>query len=189
VHSDLRVVAKNLEPVADSFWAFSQIRPEKNHLRHLVFRNTVTGCAMMCNRALLERALPIPPDAVMHDHWLALCASVFGRIGVEPRALVLYRQHGENAIGAVTEGKLPLMKMFMNFVRGRGEPIPWGDLLRQPRSFFLAYGNEMPHGAATLLADLLSVPGRNAFMRRWLLLRHRLLPGSLLARCILLIKV
>ena len=125
----------------------------------------------------------------MHDHWLALCASVFGRIGVEPRALVLYRQHGENAIGAVTEGKLPLMRMFMNFVRGRGEPIPWADLLRQPGAFSRAYGSELPRGAAVLLADLLSVPGRNAFMRRWLLLRHRLVPGSLLAKCILLIKV
>jgi glycosyltransferase involved in cell wall biosynthesis len=189
VHSDLRVVAKNLEPVADSFWAFSNIRPGNNRLRHLVFRNTVTGCAMICNRALLKRALPIPADAVMHDHWLALCASVFGRIGVEPRALVLYRQHGENAIGAVTEEKLPLMRMFVNFVRGRGAPIPWGELLRQPRAFSRACGSEMPAGAAALLKDLLSVPDRNAFMRRWLLLRHRLLPGSLLVKGILLLKV
>lgn len=189
VHCDLRMVGKDLEPLSDSFWAFSNIRPERNRLRHLVFRNTVTGCAALCNRALLERALPIPPEAVMHDHWLALCASVFGRIGVEPRPLVLYRQHGANAIGAVPEGKLPLMRMFLNFVRGRGEPIPWDDLLRQPGAFHRAYGREMPRGASTLLADLLSVPRRNAFMRRWLLLRHRLLPGSLLARCILLIKV
>lgn len=189
VHSDLRLVGKNLEPVADSFWAFSNIHPENNHLRHLVFRNTVTGCAMMCNRALLRRALPIPADAVMHDHWLALCASVFGRIEVEPRPLVSYRQHGENAIGAVTEERLPLLKMFMNFIRGRGAPIPWEDVLRQPRGFFRAYGKELPAWAAVLLTDLLSVPGRNAFMRRWLLVRHRLLPGGLIARCILLIKV
>lgn len=189
VHCDLRLVAKNLEPIADSFWAFSKIRPEKNRLRHLVFRNTVTGCAMICNRALLKRALPIPADAVMHDHWLALCASVFGRIGVEPRALVRYRQHEENTIGAVTEGKLPLTRMFLNFVRGRGAPIPWDDLLRQPRAFFRAYANDLPREAAVLLSDLLSVPGRNAVMRRWLLLRHRLLPGSALAKVILLIKV
>jgi hypothetical protein len=37
----------------------------------------------------------------MHDWWLALLASSFGRIGFVARPTVLYRQHGRNTVGAV----------------------------------------------------------------------------------------
>jgi hypothetical protein len=36
----------------------------------------------------------------MHDWWLALVASAFGRIGWLPQATVLYRQHSANVLGA-----------------------------------------------------------------------------------------
>jgi len=55
---------------------------------------------MACNRALLEIALPISGQAVMHDWWLALCAGYFGRLAFIPDKLVKYRQHGDNVIGA-----------------------------------------------------------------------------------------
>jgi len=55
---------------------------------------------MMVNRKLLDIALPIPEDALMHDWWLALCATVFGHMGYIDEQLVKYRQHGGNEVGA-----------------------------------------------------------------------------------------
>lgn len=60
----------------------------------------VPGCAMLVNRALLDRALPIPDDAPFHDWWLMLTAAGFGTVAAVPDALIQYRQHGGNTLGA-----------------------------------------------------------------------------------------
>src|SRR5439155_22468886 len=61
-----------------------------------------TGCASLINRSLLEIALPLPPAAVLHDWWITACAAAFGTIRYLPEPLVLYRQHGRNAVGAAS---------------------------------------------------------------------------------------
>ena len=100
VHHDLAVVDESLQPIADSFIKMMQLHPSNEHNpQRLISRNEVTGCAMACNRALLEIALPISNQAVMHDWWLALCAGYFGRLAFVPEKLVKYRQHSDNTIG------------------------------------------------------------------------------------------
>jgi len=101
VHHDLAVVNESLELIVGSFIKMMQLQPSDEHnQQRLISRNEVTGCAMACNRALLEIALPIPDQAVMHDWWLALSATYFGRLKFVPDKLVKYRQHDENLIGA-----------------------------------------------------------------------------------------
>jgi len=101
VHHDLAVVGEHLEPIAGSFVERMQLSPlDESNPQRLLSRNEVTGCAMAFNRSLLEIALPVPDQAVMHDWWLALCAGFFGRLEFVPEVLVKYRQHGANTIGA-----------------------------------------------------------------------------------------
>jgi rhamnosyltransferase len=100
VHSDLRVVSADLDLVHPSYFGLQQLDPhEDTRPTRLLFRNAVTGCATLVNRALLHRALPFPRVA-MHDWWLAQCAALFGRIAFVDEATVLYRQHDANAFGA-----------------------------------------------------------------------------------------
>ena len=48
----------------------------------LLITNSVTGAASLFPRALLDDALPFPPDQFehFHDHWLAVCALATGGI-------------------------------------------------------------------------------------------------------------
>lgn len=101
VHHDLVVVNAALEPLAGSFVKLMKLQPgDQYNPQRLISRNEVTGCALACNRALLEIALPVPGQAVMHDWWLAMCAGFFGQLVFMPEKLVKYRQHGKNTIGA-----------------------------------------------------------------------------------------
>lgn len=101
VHSDLKVVDRDLNVLSPSFWHYSEINPQKGQvLNRLLMQNVVTGCAMMINRTLLELALPIPENSAMHDWWLALVAAAFGKIEIMPESTIWYRQHGKNALGA-----------------------------------------------------------------------------------------
>ena len=105
VHHDLDLIDGEGLPLGKTFWRTAGIDPQRCGFSDLLVRNAVTGCAMAFNRALLMRALPIPSAALMHDGWLALtAAAVGGPICPIPQALVAYRQHGANAIGAPTAG-------------------------------------------------------------------------------------
>lgn len=101
VHTDLQVIDEERQPLAQSFYKHQGFRRSHvNPLVELLVENYVTGCTVMVNRALREVALPVPPQALMHDWWLALVAAAAGRIVSLPETTVLYRQHGRNAVGA-----------------------------------------------------------------------------------------
>jgi hypothetical protein len=62
--------------------------------------NTVTGCTSLLNRKLVELSVPMPDGSIMHDWWISLVACCFGQRVYVPQALVDYRQHTNNAVGA-----------------------------------------------------------------------------------------
>jgi glycosyltransferase involved in cell wall biosynthesis len=101
-HSDLSVVDAQLRPIHPSLNRYVQIRdpPAGQPWRVVLVSNIVTGCASMGNSALRRTALPIPPEAAMHDWWLALVAATFGEIVYLAEPTVLYRQHSVNSVGA-----------------------------------------------------------------------------------------
>jgi len=101
IHSGLEVVDQNLKLIDPSFMHYQGLRHEAHDpLRVLLAQNYITGCTVLVNRPLLELALPVPKDALMHDWWLALCAAACGEIGFIDRPLVKYRQHALNEVGA-----------------------------------------------------------------------------------------
>lgn len=108
VHTNLVVTDSRLKVISDSFFDYQKIYPEDLSLNRLLVQNYVTGCTVMINRALKNRALPIPEGAAMHDWWLALSASAFGRIATENEPTIYYRQHSGNQVGAKAGGGLSL---------------------------------------------------------------------------------
>ena len=63
--------------------------------RHLLFRNFVTGCTVLMETAIAQQAIPFI-DGMIHDHWIALFASVKGEIAVCDNKVMRYRIHGNN---------------------------------------------------------------------------------------------
>lgn len=100
IHSDLRVVTAQLEVLADSLLRYQGLDGTRNSFRQLLLNNVVTGCTMLINERLARLTGPIPEQAVMHDWWLSLVAAAYGRLGFIPDALVDYRQHANNTLGA-----------------------------------------------------------------------------------------
>lgn len=100
VHSDLELVDSHARTLGCRYLERQRLDPERTDLVDLAFTNVVTGCTVLLNRALLQKALPIPPEALMHDWWLALVASAFGQIALDKKPRILYRQHGGNVLGA-----------------------------------------------------------------------------------------
>lgn len=103
LHCDLEVVDSTLNTIAPSFWAYSNLRPEllDNDIHFLAIANDVTGCAMLLNKAARELSLPFYEHAYMHDAWITLVVKANGgKVIPVHEALVRYRQHGNNTLGA-----------------------------------------------------------------------------------------
>jgi glycosyltransferase involved in cell wall biosynthesis len=124
VHSDLEVVDRDLNTINRSFVSMMRLLPSNELLpARLLSRNEVTGCTLMCNKALLEIASPIPSIVIMHDWWLALVAAYMGRIRFLDETLVHYRQHSRNVIGAKSfwHGLNPFNNWFIGWRKGNLE--------------------------------------------------------------------
>ena len=101
VCSDLAVVDRDLQPLRPSFFASWDPPVASLSFADLTLGNRIPGCSMLLNRALVDRAMPLPTSIHLHDWWLVLVAAALGVIDVVDRPLVLYRQHGGNQLGDV----------------------------------------------------------------------------------------
>ena len=100
IHSDLEVVSEKLESVAPSLARYQGLETHRNSFNQMAISNLVTGCTALLNESLAKKCLPVSSNAIMHDWWLALVASAFGKVVYLNQPLIHYRQHGSNTIGA-----------------------------------------------------------------------------------------
>lgn len=102
VYSDLTVVNEQLEQIHPSFQQYQGIHHTENFsLALLIGQNIATGCTLLINRALLQKCLPLPAEAVVHDWWISLVVAALGKVSYSAKPLVHYRQHAANQIGVV----------------------------------------------------------------------------------------
>lgn len=142
VHSDLNVVDDERRQIAPSFVRYQGIEPQKNRFARMVVSNTVTGCTTMINEELARLALPIPSDAIMHDWWLALVGSAFGEIAYIEEALIDYRQHDANTIGAREYQKSGRPNLLIRLMDNQHADA-FDATARQARAFNVVYGERL----------------------------------------------
>ena len=100
VHTDLIVVDQDLQTLNASYKHAMNSDFCRTGFNQVLIQNTVTGCTAMYNRALGALLDAKPQYCVMHDWWLKLVASAFGKIGHLDDKTIFYRQHGKNEVGA-----------------------------------------------------------------------------------------
>lgn len=69
---------------------------------YLCSKNFVVGCTTLVKTEFAKSALPFP-DAYIHDWWLALYASAYGRISIVNTPLIKYRIHDSNQTGLLKD--------------------------------------------------------------------------------------
>jgi glycosyltransferase involved in cell wall biosynthesis len=69
----------------------------KHNLLSLTLSNHVIGSTIALKRRILMKALPFPKRIPMHDQWLAVMASYYGKIAYIEKPMLLYRRHMRNA--------------------------------------------------------------------------------------------
>ncbi len=175
VHTDMRVVDRELNQIAPSHMKYIGIQGDRLSLNTLLVQNVVSGCTVMFNRALTELAVKNAPTEgiLMHDWWLALIASATGRIAYLDEPTVDYRQHGDNTLGARSVHSLAasLLKRAANgSVRERLLPT-----FAQAAALKACLGEDLSEADRSLLEGYGDLSRCGPMRRRAFYLRHRCL--------------
>lgn len=96
VYSDMKAINAEGIITADSVWQQLKLHPDYFTLNRLLIQNIPHGCTMGINQAMLNLASPLPPAAILHDHWIALLAAACGKYYAFRQPLLLLRNHSQN---------------------------------------------------------------------------------------------
>lgn len=142
----------------------------------LLTENVVTGCAMGINAAARRLGADVPAAALMHDWWLALICAGLGSIRPLPEALIDYRQHGNNAVGAKpwSARDAILAKLRSGALRANQERFnAWMErLYAQADALARLHGDHLPPDRRRVLADFRGLRRQSFLARRLTLIRN-----------------
>ncbi len=101
VFHDAQLVDADLHDFGKRFWGQLPFTELEHPEKYIIYNhgNVVQGCASAIKREIFERAYPFPED-VYHDKWLATVALLTSKLYALDEPLILYRQHGNNVLGA-----------------------------------------------------------------------------------------
>lgn len=171
------------------------IWPEKplkaSSFYNALVQNIAVGATVTFNRSALQLICSHMPDTdrvLMHDWWFYLCISAFGEVLHDPEPSILYRQHGNNAVGGETSKLGKLKKKWASFRKHRGSH----KLVEQAREFHRLYASELQDKDKLQQLEWFIAPRdrfnqRLAYLRRCKLYRQSRIE-NLLFRVLILIK-
>ena len=174
---DARVVDDSLQQLHPSFQQMSGYHTDALDVAHLLMENKLIGCTMLFNRTLRDKLTDTVPDGLrMHDWWIALIASAFGRIIYLDEPLLLYRQHTGNVVGGSSRS---------HYITNRVKHLTAQrqvlyDTCKQAEVFLTIYNDQLTETQKRLVSLFAGLPSANWFTRRYLILRYHFLKSGLL---------
>lgn len=127
VCTDAKCIDSDGKELCESFFASQKfIDTTKNDISLLAL-NVVQGSTTLMNKKVIELVRPFP-DYVQHDQWIAVITAHYGKISYIHERLLLYRQHGNNVLGALNIG----FSYFMHKIR---------NVKKQMRIYYSFYKN------------------------------------------------
>lgn len=173
VFSDMVVVDDKLTVLSDSWWSYTRTKPQwALSFRNLLCQNNVPGCAIIINRRLLDYALPIPAEALMHDWWLLLVSAAIGKIAYCQEKTLLYRRHHMAATYIEIGGVLAALRRLV--FHGDAIRKDFNKTTFQALAFKQIYENKLSGCNLGILEDYIRAPKENWFIKRWLLVKNRI---------------
>lgn len=174
VHGDLSVTDGEGRILRESMAKYQKIAVHDNRFSHYLVENNITGNTAMVNRAFLRLLAEIPEECAMHDWWLGLLASCFGRISYLARPLVLYRQHGKNQVGSKSS-----KEQYAERIRNQDAVREnYRKMFVQAQQFLKLYGNKMSPEKRETLKQFIALPGKNRAEKIYIIWKYKLMKST-----------
>ncbi len=176
VFGDARIVDRNLQALAPSFQRQSRFHTDALDPAHILMENKLIGCTILFNRSLRQMLTTFPSAIRMHDWWIALIGSFFGKITYLDEPLLLYRQHENNVVG----GSSFLAEIRNRLFHLQKQRQVLYDTCAQAAAFRETYQDILTPGQSALLSAFATLPDINWIARRYRILRYHFLKSGII---------
>jgi glycosyltransferase involved in cell wall biosynthesis len=180
IFSDMKAIDEAGTVISNSVWSDLHLHPRYFSLNRLLVQNIPHGCTMLINRAMRNLACPVPQEALLHDHWIALIAAACGNWDDMHEPTVLLRNHGENVTRKKMSasdkakrytGNLISKEAYEYFIRIRAD---------QAEALLKRCGLLLDERQKRMLNDFISLRDGIGWRRKKLMLRHKFFRTTLL---------
>lgn len=98
--------------------------PSKLSLGNAILRCRISGCTMVFNKKLRKIILKYKPKVIsMHDSWILKVAVCTGKVFFDTSEYILYRQHGNNVVGAKKTFLKQIKEKILNFRKKKKDTL------------------------------------------------------------------
>ena len=112
IHSDAILFDKNKSNILkDTFISKKAIN---KGLENVFFNYFVQGATILISKEIKNFILPFPKEVYLHDRYIHLISELFFERIFVNKALIYYRQHGDNQIGAKNTIRELLLKRYFD---------------------------------------------------------------------------
>lgn len=177
VHTDLKVVDGKLETINESFWNYQNLDKNKIDLRNLLVQNNITGCTMLMNKSLMDLCQNTLENCIMHDWWIGLVASAFGAIYTVDNQTMLYRQHGNNEVGAHKYNSLSFVKSKLSNIEKINKSID--DTIVQAGAFYNEFKDKLSECDKNLVYNYSVLREKNFIQRKINIVKNKFYKNGL----------
>ncbi|WP_159081932.1 glycosyltransferase family 2 protein [Paenibacillus sp. CAA11] len=190
--SSTQMVDSNLVPL--QVWPKAPRLPISIH--NALVENIAVGCTMVINRAAMNLMKEHQPNnldhVIMHDWWVYLVISAFGKVLFDSEPHILYRQHQENVQGGQANSGLKFWVQRTNkMINGK---VINNKFSRQAIEFLNCYKGLLQEDQESLVIEFIEginkgIVHRIRFVKKSPIYRHSIIDNYLLKAMYLLKRV
>lgn len=151
-----------------AFHKSNHLDVKKVDTAHLLMENKCIGCTVMLNASIRGYLKELPDEIRVHDWWLALICSHFGKISYLEETTLHYRQHSGNMIGGSGFGHY--MRNRLSNLHKQRDAIK--KTFAQGKAFYDVFGAELPNGKQEAAAQFARMSGMGFLGRKRNMLRY-----------------
>ena len=185
VYTDKSLVDENIHLISLSSNKSENLKAENFNLNKLLVQNTASGCTIMINKKLKNIIGSIPEEAVMHDHYIMLIASIFGKIEYIDKPLILYRQHDDNIVGGKKYNLTYIIKKLLNGRKALSDKFQ--EYINQSKKIEEIYNDKIDSSTLDTIKKFNTLDNASFIQFRYILIKNNFLKTGLMRKLGMLI--
>ena len=173
IFSDMKAMDEAGNITDDSVWSKLLLHPEYCTLNRLLIQNIPHGCTMLINKAMRDLATPIPKEAILHDHWMALIGAACGKSAYIEEPLLLLRNHTQNVTRKKNSLSDKLKRFSTNFWSKDQYEYFISIRVNQAKALKERVGNNITKDKLELLNKFIQLENTSGLQRKKLFLQNK----------------